>query len=194
MLSEAFNKTFTLEAVDVREPVQSGKGMMPAFLETPNDPAQAGILEMTIALPNAQHGVCEIQLDVSVTTDSLGVSIPRDVTRAHIEALRQNWQTIRQDVIDDAFSMGEDVEHPLETLDKLMQASTLNLYEANPGTDRVARLAFDGDATKLPAGPAPAADVSEKALDPDAEQHIYAVRFAFDEGEMEQYEPALYNK
>lgn len=173
--SQSFNKSFMVVVEGVVEKTTSGKGMIHPMFENQAD-YPTGIPQITVSLPNDRHGVCEIGLEVSIPTPTQGVHDLRPIKKEEIKALRDNWQAIRQEVIEDAFTMGDDVEPLFLAIDVLMTAQKVRLYIPDPDYPAQMRLAYIGTPPK-PQAPAQ----TKPVFHDNGERLNYAVTFAYNE-------------
>jgi hypothetical protein len=187
-LSRSFNKTFTVEFTGAKEATRSGKGWMHPMFESPTDPSMVGVPMVTIELPNESHPACEIGLMVSIPTPTLGAHDLRPITKDEIKALRAHWQSLRQAVLEDAFTYGEDLEPLFDRIDIVMTAQTVKLYAPDPAYPARLRLAYVG----TPPTPAPKPKSTPTLEEPSEPLLAYAVTYAYDErGRYHDEEPEI---
>lgn len=111
MLDQSFNIAFDVNFDGVKEKSTSGRGMIHPMFESPVDKEDVGGVRMSIKLPNGRHPTCEMRLGVQIQTNTQGVQDLRKPTKPEIAALRQQWDVIRAEALEDARPYC-DREHP----------------------------------------------------------------------------------
>lgn len=178
-ISREYNHSFVVDIFDVVEKTSSGKGWIHPMLEQDNDADVVGRPDICISLPNIGDPR-ELELVVSVPNETLGCFEMRKITKDEIKALRKAWPIIRKDLIDDAYSVGKDLEPLLDQIDDLMVVQQIRIYTPDPVYTNPQRIAFIGTPPPVITSQTSSQNTTHPESDPK-DQKAHAVTYDYDE-------------